>query len=173
MIDLSTLLSKNIEQASCLKDSWIQRKLFLDFHLDQIWNILKRHLYNLIKSLISPNENRTQHFHFSVCKGTWINWFFLKNENLRHKGGSNEASLNMRWPFKWTAIRVVWPRIWLCHCLHLFLAREMWVLEPLCSLADGDSMAANTRQLGDKPHTLQQTSETERHAWICIFLKTR
>lgn len=77
MIDLSTLLSKKIKQSSSLRDSWIKRKLFLDFRLDQIWNILKRHLYNLIKSLISPNENRTQHFHFSVCKGTWVNWFFF------------------------------------------------------------------------------------------------
>lgn len=150
--------------SSCLKDSWIKRKLFLAFPLDQIWNILRRHLYNLIKSLISPNENRTQHFHFSVSKGTWVNWFFQKNENLRHKGGSNEASLNMRWPLKWTAIYVVWPRIWLCYCLHLFLAWKMWVLELLCSLVDVDSMAANTQQHQKRQlHTVEQKNSPHSH----------
>lgn len=158
MIDLNTLLSKKIKQSFSLKDSWINIKLFLDFRLDQIWNTLKHHLYNLIKSLISPNENRTQHFHFSVCKGTWVNWFFFfLNENLRHKGGSNEANLNMRWPLKWTAIHVVWPRIWLCYCLHLFLAWKMWVLELLCSLVDVDSMAENTQQHQKRRlHTIEQ-----------------
>lgn len=149
----------------------------MDFPLDQIWNILRRHLYNLIKSLISPNENKTQHFHFSVSKGTWVNWFFFFNENLRHKGGSNEASLNMRWPLKWTKICVVWPRIWLCYCLHLFLTWKMWVLELLCSLVDVDSMAPNTAvpketatHHGTEKLTTQ-SSKTELQALIYIFLK--
>lgn len=158
-----------------LKDPWIRRKLFSDFSLDQIWNTLKRHFCNLIKLWYPPNENRSQHFHFLVAKRAWVNWFFFFNENLRHKGGSNEASLNMRWPLKWTALLIVWPKNWLCYCLHLFLvwrcgcwscSAPWWMLT---AWLQTESQKRQPHNHGSEQETTH-LSESQLQALIYIFL---